>query len=139
MKKNIKMLVINVSALALMLSSSIMCFADVGEKSIYIDTNQIWSADYENTDSRTGSYSTVYARNHAVRPISGIDTFSTIQCQVTNGYDYVISDVIPLKESNSSNTSISIKEGYLSCKFVGFEFRGNSSAAAYATVSYDGR
>ena len=23
--------------------------------------------------------------------------------------------------------------------FVGFEFRGNSSAAAYATVSYDGR
>ena len=44
-----------------------------------------------------------------------------------------------LKESNSSNTSISIKEGYLSCKFVGFEFRGNSSAAAYATVSYDGR
>ena len=63
---------------------------------------------------------TVYARNHAVRPISG-------------------SDVISLKESNSSNTSISIKEGYLSCKFVGFEFRGNSSAAAYATVSYDGR
>lgn len=51
MKKNIKMLVINVSALALMLSSSIMCFAAVGEKSIYIDPNQIWSADYENTDS----------------------------------------------------------------------------------------
>ena len=118
MKKNIKMLVINVSALALMPSSSIMCFAAVGEKSIYIDPNQIWSADYENTDSRTGSYSTVYARNHAVRPISGIDTFSTIQCQVTNGYDYVISDVIPLKESNSSNTSISIKEGYLSCFFL---------------------
>ena len=23
--------------------------------------------------------------------------------------------------------------------FVGFEFRGNSSAAAYATVSYDGK
>ena len=82
---------------------------------------------------------TVYARNHAVRPISGIDTFSTIQSQVTNGYDSVISDVISLKESNSSNTSISIKEVYLSCKFVGFEFRGNSSAAAYATVSYDGR
>lgn len=36
------MLVINVSALALMLSSSIMCFAAVGEKSIYIDPNQIW-------------------------------------------------------------------------------------------------
>lgn len=41
---------------------------------------------------------TVYARIHAVRPISG-------------------SDVISLKESNSTNTS----------------------AAAYATVSYDGR
>lgn len=41
---------------------------------------------------------TVYARIHAVRPISG-------------------SNVISLKESNSTNTS----------------------AAAYATVSYDGR
>lgn len=41
---------------------------------------------------------TVYARIHAVRPVSG-------------------RDVISLKESNSTNTS----------------------AAAYATVSYDGR
>lgn len=41
---------------------------------------------------------TAYARNHAVRPISG-------------------SDVISLKASNSTDTS----------------------AAAYATVSYDGR
>lgn len=139
MKKITKMLVINVLSLALMLSSSIVCFAAVGEKNIYIDPNQIWSADYDNTDSRSGNYSTVYARNHAVRPVSGIDTFSTIQCQVTNGYDYKISDIISLKESNSDYTSISLKEGYLSCTFVGFEFRGNSNAEAYAIVSYDGR
>lgn len=133
------MLVINVSALALMLSSTIVCFAAVGETSIYIDSNQIWSADYDNTDSRSGNYSTVYARNHAVRPVSGIDTFSTIQCQVTNGYDTKISDIVSLKESNSGNTTISIKEGYLSCTLVGFEFRGNTSSDAYAIVSYDGR
>lgn len=65
-------------------------------------------------------YDNSLCKNHVVRLISG-------------------NDVISLKESNSTNTSISIKEGYLSCEFVGFEFRGNSRAAAYATVSYDGR
>ena len=90
MKKNYKMLVINVSVHWHSCCQVVSCVLLLLEKSIYIDPNQIWSADYENIDSRTGSYSTVYARNHAVRPISGIDTFSTIQCQVTNGYDCVI-------------------------------------------------
>lgn len=139
MKKIIKMVIVNASVLAIVLSNSIMCFAAVAEKDIFINPDQLWSADYDNTDSRSGAYSTVYARNHAVRPTSGLDFFGTIQCQVTNGYDTVISALYTLSESASDNTSIQLREGYLDCTFVGFEFRGNSSAEAYATVSYDGR
>ncbi len=120
-----------------MLSSSILSFA--AEVNIYIEPNQNWSSDSDNTDSRSGQYSTVYARNHAVRPLSGTDNFQTIQCQVTNGYDTKISNVYSLNEASSSNTSIQIKEGYLNCTFVGFEFKGNTNADAWAIVSYDGR
>ncbi|MFR2148355.1 MAG: hypothetical protein ACLS5C_08240 [Waltera sp.] len=107
--KKIKMLVINVSALALMLSSSIMCFAAVGEKSIYIDPTK-FGVQITKILIHEQEAIQQFMQEIMRYPISGIDTFSTIQCQVTNGYDYVISDVIPLKESNSNNTIISIKK-----------------------------
>ncbi|MBD5483760.1 MAG: hypothetical protein HDR15_14785 [Lachnospiraceae bacterium] len=132
-------IIVNLFVGMFLIASSFASFADSGEVQIYIYPNQVWTGDYENTDSRTGNYSTVYARNHAVRPISGTDNYAKIKARATNGYGLVITDTYVLDESASSYTSLKIKEGYLSTKLVGFEFSGNTEKDAYATVSYDGR
>lgn len=132
-------IIVNLFVGMFLIASSFASFAASGEVQIYIYPNQVWTGDYENTDSRTGNYSTVYARNHAVRPISGTDNYTRIRARATNGYGLVITDTYVLNESESSYTSLKIKEGYLSTKLVGFEFSGNTEKEAYATVSYDGR
>ena len=141
MERNIKRKKIFVSAFLIMmlLTNGIVGLASSGEVSIYIYPYQTWTSQSDNTDSRSGAYSNVYVRNHAVRPTSGIDTFSKIQTRVTNGYGTVISDIYTLDESALSSTSITIKEGYLNSDMVGFQFRGNTTKEAYAIVSYDGR
>ncbi len=139
MNKKVKVFIVNLFAVMLFAVNGIMCLAASGEVQIGILPNQVWTSQSDHTDARTGKYSSVYARNHAVRPISGIDTFSKIQVRVTNGYGLVVSDIYTLNESASNNTSIPIKDGYLDIELVGFQFRGNSDSPAYATVSYDGR
>lgn len=109
-----------------------------GYSDIYILPNQAWTGDFENTDSRSTAYSTVHAKLNTVYPESGTDFFTKIQVRVTNGYGLVISDIYTLTEGKDVS-AIPIKEGYLDTTFVGFAFRGNSSASAYASVYYSGR
>lgn len=137
-KKSVKLFV-NVLIGVFLLVSSFSSFAASGEVQIYIYPNQVWTGDFENTDSRTGNYSTVYARNHAVRPISGTDNYKKIQARATTGYGLEITDTYILDEGDSSYTELKIYEGWLATRFVGFQFRGNTSNEAYAIVSYDGR
>ncbi len=111
--------------------------AGTNRQSIYLPKDQEWKS--AGTDTRTGNYSYVYARCHSVYPDSGADHFTTIQCRVRNSSGIVISDKIYyLEESATGFTSIKIKEGYLSASPVTFQFRGNTSAPAYAVVSYHG-
>ncbi len=131
--------IINSLVMFFLIASSMNGYAASGEVSIYLYPNQVWTGDFENTDSRTGNYSTVYVRNHAVRPESGTDNYTKIQARATNGYGLEITDTYVIDESASSYTALKIKEGYLSVNFVGFQFRGNTSHDAYAIVSYDGR
>lgn len=138
-KNKMRKMFANAFLLMMLCANGIVGFASSGEVSIYISPNQVWTSQSDNTDSRSGAYSTVYARNHAVRPTSGTDNFAKIQTRVTNGYGTVISDTYTLSESATSSTSITIKEGYLASKLVGFQFRGNTNKEAYAIVSYDGR
>lgn len=131
--------IVNIFVGVFMLVGSFASFAASGEVQIYLYPNQVWTGDFENTDSRTGSYSTVYARNHAVRPISGTDNYTKIRARATNGYGKVITNTYILEESASSSTELKIYEGELETHFVGFEFSGNTEHDAYAIVSYDGR
>lgn len=139
MKKSMQRIIISVLGVILMLSMGSNAMAMTYAKSITILPNQIWSADYDNTDARTGNYSTVQARCHSVWPTSGSAVYHKIRCQVTNGYDKVISTVYKLDKDDAYWTSITLKEGYLSASLVGFEFSGNSNNDAYAIVSYDGK
>ncbi|MCR4728924.1 MAG: hypothetical protein K5796_09815 [Lachnospiraceae bacterium] len=139
MKKSMQRIIISVLGVILMLSMGSNAMAMTYAKSITILPNQIWSADYDNTDARTCNYSTVQARCHSVWPTSGSAVYHKIRCQVTNGYDIVISSVYKLDKDDANWTSIPLKEGYLSASIVGFEFSGNSNNDAYAIVSYDGK
>lgn len=135
--KSMKKIVAVILIATFVLSSSILSLAVSAD--VYIPANQAWTSDSDNTDSRSGNYSTVYARCHTVYPDSGTDSFSKIQVQVTNGYGVNVSNVYILSETASSSTEIPIKEGYLGIRFVGFKFRGNSSSDANSSVSYNGR
>ena len=57
---------------------------------VALPANMAWTSDSDHTDSRSGQYSTVYARCYTVYPDSGTDTFQQIRCRVTNGYGSVI-------------------------------------------------
>lgn len=132
-----KNIAVPVMAVMIMLFCSFASHAKI--VGVYILPNKTWTSDSDNTDSRSGDHSTVYARCHSVYPESGTDNFTTIWCRVTNGYGRVISDQKSLNESASASSEIKIKEGELSTRFVGFQFRGNTNASANSTVSYDGR
>lgn len=107
------------------------------KQNITLPENQVWKT--AGTSSRTGDYSTVYARCHSVYPSSGPDFFGKIQCRVTNsGGTQICDSAYVLDEGNDGYTEITIKEGYLATSPVTFQFRGNSSAAASAVVSYYG-
>lgn len=136
MKKKMK-ITVNILAILLLLLSSIGSFAKNADVAIL--PNKTWTSDSDHTDSRSGAYSTVFARCFSVYPDSGIDTFSQIRCRGTNGYGKVISAETTLTETASSNQKIEIKEGELKVRFVGFQFRGNTNASANASVLYDGR
>ena len=103
---------------------------------ITIPKNQVWST--KKSDSRTGYNGYVSARCHSVYPESGTDNFSKIQCRVvsSSGNVMVEKSYYVLSESASAATDMNIKDGYFNLKTVYFQFRGNSSDAANAVVSY---
>lgn len=130
-------MIVYILAVMFLLSCSMTSLAKSADVAIL--ANMAWTSDSDHTDSRSGQYSTVYARCYTVWPDSGTDTFEKIRCRVTNGYGSVISNEVILNETASSNSTITIKEGYLAIKFVGFQFRGNTKASANASVYYNGR
>lgn len=138
MRNTVKKIVTNVFAVCLILMGSVNSLAASGV-TVYIYGNQAWSADYDNTDTRSKNYSYVTAQNHSVRPTSGSDWYSKIQARATNGYGLEITDTIILNESAASASNMDIWEGFLNCDMVGFQFRGNTSNDAIAIVSYDGK
>lgn len=135
--KNKKWLVNCILLVTLIIISSFSCIATT-RQSIHIPSNQVWTT--AGSETRTGAYSYVYARNHSVYPNSGTDTFTTIQCKIENssGTRVCSSNLYYLKETSNSNTKISLREGYLNTQTVYFKFRGNSNSSAYAIVSYYG-
>jgi hypothetical protein len=134
--KNMKKLATIITVLAMAFVMAIPTFAAY-KQSIYLPKDQAWVTAGDAT--RSGNYSTVKARCHSVYPDSGADFFGKIQCRVTNKNGTEISDKIyALDEGDSDYTKITIKEGYLSTSPVTFQFRGNTSAAANAVVSYTG-
>lgn len=137
MKEKKNKLFICVLTLLLCLSMSLPCMATY-RKSIRIPANQEWTT--AGSESRSGNYSYVSAENHSVYPESGTDLFSTIQCKVTNssGTRVCANEVYYLSETGGS-VNIYMREGYLNTTTVYFKFRGNSSSAAYAVVSYYGK
>ncbi|MBQ3584388.1 MAG: hypothetical protein IJA27_06715 [Lachnospiraceae bacterium] len=108
-------------------------------ETIFLDFNQQWNG--RAAISRTGDYSTVYARCYSVYPADGgTDNYTKIQAKISTIAGVDISDVVTLNETATSNTSISIKEGYLSTTSIRFSFRGNNpDYSAYADVYQEGR
>lgn len=115
-------------------------FAAVDDQLIYLDANQIWSDRYDTYDSRNNNYTYCTAACDSVYPESGTDNFSKIQARATNLYGSVI---IAKSYYTLSEGAGDVKMYYDSSlnqnwTTVMFQFRGNSSSAAYAVVDYDG-
>lgn len=108
-------------------------------ETIYLQANQKWNGRAGIT--RTGAYSEVYARCYSVYPTNGgTDKFTRIQVKISTIPGEDISDIYTLNETSTGNTSIKIKEGYLTTSTVRFSFRGNDpDYAAYADVYQNGR
>lgn len=104
---------------------------------ISLAANQVWTGGYSVT--RSGRYSYVSAGLDTVFPSEGNDNFERIQVRVTQfryGFDALNEEgVVTLKEG-SGYQNLTIKEGYLNCTTVYFQFRGNSNKAAEAIVNY---
>lgn len=91
------------------------------------------------TETRSGAYSYVLARNESVFPDSGKDEYELIQCRVLNSIGEVISSglYVTLDEKDSGSTKIYIREGYMNNTSIVFQFRGNSDVAAKTVVTYN--
>ena len=114
--------------------------SSVFNKHISLASNQVWTARMGVT--RSGSHYDVATKCHSVYPVTGEDTFTRIQCKVVDSDGVNIMDsglsYIVLNES-AGYSQIIIKNGYLDLTKVYFRYRGNSSAAAEAIVSYLGK
>lgn len=118
----------------------IMTAVPVGAASnvvVYLPQNQLWTGAY--STSRSTAYSYVSAECNSVYPLSGSDNFTQIQVTVVSNNNTTIlkGEVATLTEGQGMK-SLTIKDGYLDLRTVYFKFRGNSSSAANAVVSYQG-
>jgi hypothetical protein len=91
--------------------------------------------------SRSGAYSHVEAQCFAVYPAvaGGADNLRYIQVHATTEGGTNITGITTLDERASAPSSLTLKDGYLNESTVVFEFRGGTSAAAYADVAYDAK
>ncbi len=131
MKRN---LLIAVSVLFLFGITTIRSFA---MSTVYLSKGQEWTTSY--SASRTMAFSYVSSKLYSVYPEKGKDNFKKIQVRVVDGSGTLISNSTysTLTEGAGWN-SIALKDGYLNYSTVYFQFRGNSSEAAYADVDYYG-
>lgn len=89
-------------------------------------------------ETRTGSYSYVYAQNESVYPYSGQDQYELIHCRILNssGTRISVDSYEVLDETKAGYSEIELRQGYLHYTSIEFEFRGNSTNAARAVVTY---
>lgn len=125
---------VTVMAMCAMMAMSVGAASNVV---VYLPANQLWSGSY--SVSRSGAYGYVSAECNSVYPLSGSDNFTQIQVTVVSNNNTTIMDggYTVLKEG-AGMYRLRIKDGYLNLKTVYFKFRGNSSSAANAVVSYEG-
>lgn len=133
--KHLKKLITPAIALAMVIVMALPAFA-ASKKKISLPQNQVWvtagTEARENCDNPS-------ARCHSVVPVDAlVDLFSKIQCRVLNNAGVSIgkNEVTTLTEGAKDYTEIQLKSAYHGVNSVTFQFRGNSSAAADATVSY---
>lgn len=104
---------------------------------VYLPANQLWTGSY--SASRSGAYRYVNAQCNSVYPISGEDNFTRIQVTVvSNNNTTILEDEVATLTEGQGMETLNIKNGYLNLRTVYFKFRGNSSSAANAVVSYKG-
>ena len=135
MKQRNRCLVGTILLLAMLIAFAVPALA-VSNHVISLPSGQTWTSG--NSITRSGNYSYAYARNHSVYPYSGTDQYELIQCRIVNSAGTRISEetYVTLSETAGSSTPVYLREGYLSYKTIVFQFRGNSTNAAYTVVSY---
>ena len=116
-----------------------LCATASARARIYLSVNQYWMAQPAVT--RSGAYSHVEAQCFAVYPAvaGGADNLRYIQVHATTEGGTNITGITTLDERASAPSSLTLKDGYLNESTVVFEFRGGTSAAAYADVAYDAK
>lgn len=130
---NKKKITIIIVAMAMFYMMSMSALA-VTTKHIYLGAGQEWTVPYPIT--RLGDYSCVYVKCDAVYPAYGPDFLTKIQvCLVDSSGAMIMEGNYYTLTEGAGYRAISIKEGYLD-DTVYIQFRGNSSAAADAIVSY---
>lgn len=132
--KHLKKLITPAIALAMMIVMVLPAFA-ASEQQIRLPQNQVWVTAGTEAREHCDDPS---ACCHSVIPLnSPIDFFTKIQCRIINSAGKTISlkDVITLTQGNTLQR-IELKSAYHGVNSVTFQFRGNTTAAAYATVSY---
>lgn len=135
MKQRNRCLVGTLLLLTMLIAFAVPALA-VSNQVLSLPSGQVWTSG--SSISRTGNYSYAFARNHSVYPYSGTDQYELIQCRIVNSSGTRISEepYVPLSETAGSYSLVYLREGYLGYKTILFQFRGNSTNAAYAVVSY---
>lgn len=125
--------------LAIVSSLSITASAASNTESFRVGFNQYWNTRV--AVSRSGNYSYASAKLYSNTPVDGgYDSLTGAQVTLyAENSSTQISGTYTLYESNSSNTSLSIAEGYLNEDAVRFAFRScDSSTDGYIRVYYSG-
>lgn len=134
-----KIIVTAIMIVTLMTMTVMTAFAESEtDITVRLPENQVWKT--ATTLKRSGAYSNVKAKCDSVYPISGTDHFTKVQVRITNEFGRLImnTEYTTLTEGKDY-TSIAIKQGYLKTEKVRFQFRGNNSKEAKATVCCNAR
>lgn len=138
--KTIKRIISVLLSIGMLYVFSISALAAVYGRAVFILPNFAWTADSDNTDSRSGNYNNVWVRLTALSPTEGhIGYYTKIKVRVTNGFDAIISDTYTINKNDNYDTYIPLINTSNSTGMVGFEFQGNTANDAYATVNFSGR
>lgn len=120
-----------------MVVSCVPLFASALTLDIELPAGQAWTARYSAGTHQLG-YDSASARCNSVYPVSGLDLFFQIQCRVVNNGGVVISQepFVRLTEG-AGDQKILLRQGMQGNDLVLFQFRGNSTQSARASVTYN--